>query len=317
MTTVPRVTAVIVTYRSRSTIDAALAAAREARDSGLLTVRVVDNASADGTAAAIRESHPWVELIEAPENLGFARACNLGFETVATPYVLFLNPDAVLPTSALRTLVAFADTHPRAGVLAPAIRVGGDAWQHVGGLLTPSHVVRVAAAFGAPPPGYRVLEGGDEAVRTDWLSGAILLVRSELFRRLGGFDPRFFLYFEETDLCRRIAEAGWEIWAVGAARGEHAAGASARASGEALRNGMLRDHFYRSRFYYLRKHHGVVAAVVAELGEIGLLGARSLLHRIQGRGGQSLVAQRLSGPVLRLPARIAPRARLAGVETLR
>src|SRR5512139_2440690 len=132
-----RTTAVIVTYRSRKTIAATLEGCRPAHDAGRLHVVVVDNASNDGTAAFVRGAFPWVEVVDAGGNLGFGRGCNLGFERVRTPYVLFLNPDATLGLESLTELESLLDAHPDVGIVGPGIRYEDGMLQRAGLLTTP------------------------------------------------------------------------------------------------------------------------------------------------------------------------------------
>jgi GT2 family glycosyltransferase len=293
-------TAVIVTYRSRSTVGATLRAAQEAHEAGLLDCIVVDNASDDGTAELVASEHPWVTLIESPRNLGFARACNLGVREVRSRYVLFLNPDAVLPLDALGRMVRLLETRPRAGIVAPAIREPDSQLQEAGGLPTPLGMV--LQALGAPNvyPERRPIVPGEPAFQTDWLCGAILLVRRILLERIGGFDPRFFLYFEETDLCKRALERGWEIWAVGRAVAEHVNAVSAETTRALMFDGCIAEHYFRSRYYYMVKHYGWFRATGAELGELGAMAARDmarrLLFRPRGAPGVRLLSPILSRP---------------------
>lgn len=291
-------TAVIVTYESSDTIDAALDQVREARDAGLLDCIVVDNASRDDSAERVAR-HPWVRLIRSPHNLGFGRACNLAFAEVRTPRVLLLNPDAVLPIEALRTLEAYLDDHPDVGIAAPAIREPGGL-QLAGGLPTPLRVVREAAGVRVPYPDRIPIEPGAEPFETSWLCGAILLIRRQLIDDLGGFDPRFFLYFEETDLCRRAREHGWKLAAVGEAVGEHRNAASSESSASQLYEGCIPEHFFESRFYYLTKHHGRLAAICTEAGAALFETLRSLLRRGAGRDPGPL---RPRVPTLHFPPR--------------
>jgi len=297
------VTAVIVTYRSRRTVEACLASIKPSKESGLMEAVVVDNDSGDGTADYVREQFPWVKVVEAGSNLGFGRGCNLGFEHVETPYTLFLNPDATLPREALETLLDFMGSRPRAGICAPSIREADGAMQVAGVLPTPRALIREAMGLDGYPS-MRKIEAGAEPFRTNWLCGAILLVRSEVFRRVKGFDPRFFLYFEETDLCRRLMNEGLELWAVGAARAEHECGASTKVLGSLMTEQCVSEHFFRSRFYYLIKHHGWLAATAAEAGAIPLLGVRALLERSLGRTDDGAFMTRLASPILRLPDRV-------------
>ena len=299
----PTVTAVIVSYRSRRTIGAALESIRASAESGLLRPVLVDNDSKDGTADYVRTDFPWVKCIDAGGNLGFGRGCNLGFEHVETPYVLFLNPDATLPEEALQKLLAFMEARPRVGMCAPSIQEADGSMQVAGVLPTPGGLIREALGLRAYPT-MREIHAGAEPFQTNWLCGAILLARSDVFRAVGGFDPRFFLYFEETDLCRNIMNEGFELWAVGAARAEHECGASTRQLGASMAEQCISEHFYQSRFYYLSKHHGRLSATLAELGAIPLLGLRTLLKRALGRGADGSLKQRLGGPLLQYPERV-------------
>ena len=302
-TKVPPITAVIVSYHSRRTIGAALSTLRPSKDSGLLDVVVVDNDSSDGTPQYVREEFPWVKLVEAGGNLGFGRGCNLGFEHSRSPYTLFHNPDATLPHEALKTLFEFIDARPEVAICAPSIREGDGLMQTAGVLPTPTGLLRQAVGLEGYPE-MREIPSGAEPFQTTWLCGAMLLVRSDVFRRVGGFDPRFFLYFEETDLCRRIMEEGYELWAVGTACAEHECGASTKLLATSLVDQCASDHFYKSRYYYLVKHHGWLAATVAEAGVVPLLGVRSIARRIAGKDNDGAFKARIEAPILQLPAPI-------------
>lgn len=303
MASTPIVTAVIVTYQSRRTIGATLRSLEPSHALGLIDVVVVDNESQDGTANFVREQFEWANTIDAGGNLGFGRGCDLGFEHVETPYALFLNPDATLSTEALETLIDFMERRPEVGMCAPAIREQDGTLQVAGALTTPLGLVRQTLGL----PGYaalREIEVGGEPFRTDWLCGAVLLVRAEVFRIVEGFDPRFFLYFEETDLCRKVADAGFELWAVGTAFAEHECGASTKQLHEPMAGQCISEHYYKSRYYYLMKHHGWAAATLAEVATIGLLAARSVVKRGLGRSDGGAFAERIGAPILRLPDRI-------------
>jgi N-acetylglucosaminyl-diphospho-decaprenol L-rhamnosyltransferase len=153
---------------------------------------------------------------------------------------------------------------------------------------------------------------GEPAFRTDWLCGAVLLGRRSVLARMGGFDPRIFLYFEETDLCRRLLDAGMELWAVGAARATHVGGSSTKSVSFRKTRGCVAEHYYESRFYYLSKHHGYPAAVVAELGELGLLCMWSVGRWLLRRDGTAF-RERIRSPVLRKPPKVSPEGRVPRV----
>ncbi len=294
-----RCSVIVVTYNSQHTIERALETLRAAHERGIARTIVVDNASSDATPEILQRHDHWATIIHAGENLGFARGCNRGAAQADTPCLLFLNPDAVMEPDDIATLCDFMEAHSDAGIVAPAIVEEDGSFQHAGGLPTPASILR--KALGRPERRRPIVPGG-EPFETDWVCGAALMIRRELFERLGGFDPRFFLYFEETDLCLRARREGVRIWAVATAAARHAAGASSREQSDRHYAGCLAEHYFQSRYYYLRKHHGALAAITTEVLEMVILVLRGIL----GRGARTLLAQRLRGPVLRLPRRVAP-----------
>lgn len=128
------------------------------------------------------------------------------------------------------------------------------------------------------------------------------MARTALLKSLDGFDPRFFLYWEETDLCHRAESAGFEIWADGRAVAKHVQGASSSADEHKI-FGCLSRHFYQSRYYYLAKHHGVIAASIAEAAEFGLLLFRTAIDAVRGRG-TGRIRPRLEAPLFSMPAKV-------------
>jgi len=175
-------------------------------------------------------------------------------------------------------------------------------YQHVGGLPTPWSIVARASGIPGRPSRPRTLLPASSPFRTDWLCGAVMLIRTNVIRELGGFDSRFFLYFEETDLCLRTLRAGHELWAVGKARAVHAGGLSARKVDPGLEPGQdLAIHFFPSRYYYLTKHHGRIAAMMTEAAELLVKAVRDVLRPLLGRPFRSELRTRLRAPVFTVP----------------
>jgi GT2 family glycosyltransferase len=222
---------------------------------------------------------------------------------VASPFTVFLNPDAALEPEALRTMLGFMEQTPEAGIVGPAIvqlnRGGGTTLQVTSRCPTPWTILRNVM------PRYRTLfqpiVPGSAPVRTGWVTGAVFMVRTEMMRRLGGFDPRFFLYWEEMDVCMRARAAGFETWALGTALARHVGGASSSPN-DKLFEGCIAKHYFQSRYYYMVKHHGWLAATLAELGEFLLLAMRAPVDVVRGRGLYRLRA-RLQAALLSQPAR--------------
>ncbi|HWM44578.1 MAG TPA: glycosyltransferase family 2 protein, partial [Burkholderiales bacterium] len=291
-------TAIIVTYQSARTIGRALAAARRCHDAGLLDLVVVDNASSDATREILAREAGWARVVLEATNHGFGRGCNLGVEHVRSPYTILINPDAVVEPEALRSMLEFMEQRPNAGIVGPATLCGNnDELQPTGPYPTPWSTLRDALPSLGRSSAVPIVPGS-APMRTGWVCGAILMIRSALMRELGGFDPRFFLYWEEIDLCLRAERAGFENWVLGSALARHVVGASS--SGGPRVGASVARHYFQSRYYYMAKHHGWLVATAAELAEFALLGMKSLLDALRGRGLQRL-QPRLQAPLLSLP----------------
>ena len=251
------VDAVIVSYRSARTLRAC---AQPLAATPGVHVFVVDNASDDGSLERVGDLP--VTAISAPRNGGFAYGCNLGIARGQAPYVLLINPDAVLGAAGLEALVAVLDRHPHVGLVGPRL-VDADGRVVASRRRFPG----VATAWGQAlllhrlwPRADELLHGDDDRPsEPDWVSGACMLVRRDVLERIGGLDEGFFLYSEDTDLCRRIRDLGLTIRYEPAATARHAGGASAPR--EALLPALA-----RSRVRYARLHAGRVSAALQVVG---------------------------------------------------
>lgn len=211
------VSILVVSYETRDMTLAALASAvRETRDVSIELI-VVDNASTDGSAEAIAAAFPEARLVASKENLGFAAGNNLAATLARGDYLLLLNPDTVVLDGAIDRLVAFARARPEA-------RIWGGRTLFADGSLNPSSCWRRMTPWNLfcratgltgffPASGFLNGEayGGwprDTVREVDIVSGCFLLIRRDLWQRLGGFDPTFFMYGEEADLCLRARAFG-------------------------------------------------------------------------------------------------------------
>lgn len=300
MSPAPAISVIVVNY---GTAELALAAVESvlARDHGgrSVDVHLVDNASPGGDAARFARAHAdrgWgarVTLYPETENHGFGRGNNLVLRALAaraTPprYVMLLNPDARLENEALAILAEFLDAHPRAaaagaGIAKPdgtpvtaAFRFPTAAWEfaEAAGL---GPVSRLLGAWQVPlPPDH-------PTGAVDWVAGAAVMLRRDALAALGGFDPEFFLYFEEVDLMRRLAATGQEVWYLPEARVLHAEGAATGVrSGETARRPRPR-YWYESWRHYHRKARGRAGALSAALCRISGAALNGLVCRLRGR----------------------------------
>ena len=284
------VSIVIVSFNTRDTLrECMLSVYREVR-SLRVRVIVVDNASADGSAAMIEQEFPEVVLIRSENNLGFGPANNLGFRSALGRYIVLLNSDAFLTEHSLELSVAHMDANPRAG-LGGGRLVGRDgSWQPSARMFpTVLGDLIVLSGLAARFPRSRFFGHADrtwanpmEAGEVDWVPGAYSIIRAEALTDVGSFDPRFFLYYEEVDLCMRIKQKGYSIWYWPDVAVVHIGGESSRqiSSLEMSRTGaQLVLWRMRSMLLYYRKHYGPVARI-AMLMEIVWYWLRSQRRRL-------------------------------------
>lgn len=282
---------VIVAFRSLAPLARCLESLARASAAARLPIElvVVDNASNDGTVEWLAREHPSVTVIANQENLGFTRAVNQGVNaSQADRAVLLLNPDCeILESRALPLLRDALIADPHFAAVAPtlidgqgtAVRSAGrfpSLWALICDHLGLAQSFPDSPLFGRYKYGGRPLAALD---RVDWASGAALLIRTEAWREIGGFDENIFMYMEEVDWCRRAARAGWAVKVVPAARIMHVGQQSSR---QMARESYL--HNLRSRVYYFRKHHGLLAAWIAKDILALSLGLKWLATRIRPRG---------------------------------
>ena len=228
------VSIIIVSY---NTADLTLAAIQSVYDETRVgfELLVVDNDSSDGSADLIARRFPQVNLIRLDYNAGFAAANNLAAKEASGRYVLLLNPDTVVLDGAIDTLVAFADEHPEYGIYGGSTFFADGSRNPTAGWNRPTawSLFCIATGLATLFPRSRVfnpesLAGWtwNEPREVDIVTGCLLLSSRESWVRLGGFDPRFFMYAEDADLCLRAREAGLSPALVPAARIIHYGGAS-------------------------------------------------------------------------------------------
>lgn len=274
---------VVVTYSpggSLATFLRSLAGATTAA----YTVVLADNGSVDGAPAAA--VGPGVRLLATGGNLGYGSAANLGARGAVGEWIVVANPDVRWEPGALDELLAAGRRWPAAGCLGPAIRTPQ-------GQLYPSARAFPSlgrgtghAVFGWWWPSnpwtrsYRAEAGPPHEGTTGWLSGSVLLLRREAFEAVGGFDRSYFMYCEDMDLCRRLAEAGWANVYVPSAVVTHEGGqATSRVAGP-----MLREHHKALYRYLSRQYAGPAWAPVRGALAVGLLLRYLLAARVRSVG---------------------------------
>ena len=266
---------IIVNYNTKTCLEACITHLKQADIGDLTEIIVVDNASTDGSVAMLTRSFPEVTLITNWENTGFAAANNQALDFAAGDYVLFLNPDTLVAPNAIRKVLDHMRAKPEiglcgvrlvdgSGVPQPSARRFPSPWTKLAAMSGLAHRFPASELFNADTYG-AIDHGGRMAV--DWVPGAFALCRREALEQAARFDERFFLYFEETDLCRAMARKGWQVWYVGDAEVVHIGGASTSRGDARFDRHARQNRRYRmlSEWLYFRKHGGL-ATVLAGAG---------------------------------------------------
>jgi len=251
----PRVISVILNTNRRDDTLECLASLHEGTYPNHKAI-VLDNASNDGSVAAIRAAFPGVEIVELANNLGYAGNNNVGIDAAVAQgadWVFVLNEDTILASDCLAQLIELGESDPKIGVLGPMVYHHGEptmiqsAGGRIGRFWESFHLAQNEpdrGQYGTPHP-------------VDWISGCGILVRRAVIEEVGTIDPRYFYFWEETEWCLRAAKAGWRIMHVPLAKMWH--------------KGVQRDYepkplvtYYatRNRLLTLAKHRAPLAAWV-------------------------------------------------------
>lgn len=262
---------VIVNFNAGRLLGECVASVRRFAGDVALELLVVDNASTDASLDILRE-YPEVQCLRNPTNVGFARAVNQALAVAKGRDVLLLNPDTRIESPVFRQLLAFAETHPGAGIVGPRL-VNPDGTLQTSAYRFPTMVQAAGTILGlkrlVPIRWLRARAGRslghyfgqlDPHVtprQVDLVTGACMLVRRQVMDAIGGLDPRFFLYFEEKDYCLRARGAGFGTYFDPSAEVVHAVGGSSR--GDPMITVVERC---RSMRQYHDKHGGAATRLV-------------------------------------------------------
>ncbi|MCX7396101.1 MAG: glycosyltransferase family 2 protein [Planctomycetales bacterium] len=303
--TVPFVAVVILNYRTPGMVIECLKSLDTERAAAVPGLRclVVDGASGDDSVKCIAEAiekygwSDWVDLKPLDMNGGFAFGNNAGIGVLLSQpcppdYLMLLNPDTLVRPRAVAALVAVLEAHPEAGIVGsqledvngkvePSARRSPGVFSELAGAACLGVLDRLLASKVVTMP---VLETRQQC---DWVSGAAMMVRRQVFEQIGLLDEGYFLYFEELDFCDRARAAGWEVWHEPASRVMHLEGASTGVSAPHSRRS---SHWYDSRRRYFVKQYGLLRWIAADAA--WTVGRASLmLRRLLRLGGGSTVSE--------------------------
>jgi len=278
------VTISIVSYKSPElSVNALKAVFEETQRYPNLAIKavVVDNASGDTPeiAEAIDKNgwSDWATILTAPKNGGFGYGNNYAFKYALdnwhVDYFHMLNPDTEVRAGGIKALVDFLEATPKAGAAGSSFETSdGEAWPYA--FRFPGLMSEFESAVNFGPvtkllQRYKVgMTMGADNQRVDWLSGASMMMRADVIKAMRGFDESYFLYFEETDLFLRMAQAGYESWYVPSSRVMHILGQSTKVTEITDQPKRLPAYWFESRTHYFYKHHGLLKTMLIDAGVV-------------------------------------------------
>lgn len=269
---------IIVNYNVKEYLKNLLHSIKKASQNLSTEIFVVDNASDDGSVEMIREKFPEVKLIANEKNLGFGKANNLALKEASGKFILLINPDTLVAEDTFSKLIEFFESHPDAGMVGCKI-------------LNPDGTLQLACrrSFPGPWTSFTKVTGlsslfpksklfarynltyldENQTYEVDAISGSFMMMRKEVYDKVGGFDEQFFMYGEDLDLCYRIQKAGYKIYYVHTTQIIHYKGESTKRS--SLDETKV---FYNAMHLFVKKH--LSGSFIVELILRSAIAVRSL-----------------------------------------
>lgn len=277
---------IIVNYNVKYFLEQCLHSVLRAVEDLDAEILVIDNASSDGSIDYLKPLFPSVSFIASSQNLGFGKANNLALQKAKGEYVLFLNPDTIVPEDCFTKCLTFLDQHPSAGALGVRMLDGSGNFLPESKRSFPSTSAAFFKAIGLSDAFQRSkffnkysLGYLDEKQNhlVDVLAGAFMMIRKKVLDKVGGFDEQFFMYGEDIDLSYRIKKPGFENWYFAAAPIIHF-------KGESMKKWSA-DHvkvFYEAMIVFVKKHYHGSGAGLLRMMLIGGIRIKSLVSLLKG-----------------------------------
>jgi N-acetylglucosaminyl-diphospho-decaprenol L-rhamnosyltransferase len=284
----PDVTVIVVSYNTEHLLSPMFEALEASRGALRLQIICVDNASRDGSVQLLLTRYPNVELIQNKTNVGFGRANNQAIPSIRGRYVLLLNTDAFVSPDTLTKTIAYMDQNLRCGVLGvKLIGIDGSLQPSCRYFPTPWNVFVNTTGLSRFFPATRLVDDlswdHESERQCDWVPGCYYLIRRDVIQRIGLFDPRYFLYYEEVDHCRAVRRAGWTVVYYPYTEVTHIGGESAASDGVALGTREVLALRIESELLYFRKHYGIFGLfafiILGAFGDI-ITGFKALVRRL-------------------------------------
>ena len=263
-----KVSIIIVHYKVKRKLVLCLKSIEKNKPKFSFEVIVVDNGEKEPVGEELKNKFSWVSYIKC-KNLGFGAGNNLGVKSAKGKYLLFLNPDTEVLPGSIDVLTKFLEKEKRAGIVAPLLLDKHNKIRELQGSakLSPLSAIFSLSFINKIIPAnpfaksYFLKDWNKRSLKeVDVVPGSCTLVRRDVFEQVGGFDESFFLYFEESDFCKRVKELGWKIFINPKGSVIHYGGASTNMEKKVK----IEKIFRESRRLYFRKHYGMFWSLLVE-----------------------------------------------------
>ena len=235
---------IIINYNTKNLLRACLSSVL-AYNFNNAEIIVVDNNSQDESVEMLQsEFADKIKLIVNQTNFGFGAANNQAAKVAQSKYLFFLNSDTLMWEDILPRLFGFLETYQQVGIISPQLLLEDDTMQLYAYGKFPTISNSIFKRLN------KIKETGEDYLPVDWVSGAALIIRRELFAKLSGFDEKFFMYFEDMDLCQRVKDAGYQVMVSKPDKLVHLGGKSL------AQHAQRKRYYYQSQRYFYRKHYG-------------------------------------------------------------
>lgn len=246
------ISVIIVNYNTKHLLQDCITSLKKHIQDVSYEIIVVDNASVDESSAMVSALFPDVKLIQNKTNVGFGAANNIGAAIASGEYLLLFNSDAELITDTVAQLFMFLKTHPQTAVAGPGVLLPDRTRQPkiCGELPTLARLcydaLYISTLFQKTPffSGIYTNQPGKGVLFPCWVSGVCMLITSDVYKEVNGFDPDVFLYCEDMDLCIRIRNVGWQIAHISDRPIVHRLGGSAKSNEDIIRNSLLQQKYF-------------------------------------------------------------------------
>lgn len=217
----PEISVIIVNWNTLKVTSDCIQSLIDIKEISPIEIIIIDNASHDGSVEALRNQFPSIKIIANETNVGFAAGCNQGLEQASGKYLLLLNSDTTANGESLKGMMDFLKNHPKVGAVGcRLLYADGTVQSSHGNFPTPSEflfhqsllAILIKRFVSRLRNFFPHIKHNQKPYKVDWLMGACIMMPREIYRKVGGFDPDYFMYCEDADWCFRLAKEGYSIY---------------------------------------------------------------------------------------------------------